>query len=81
MPRADNETPTYKVVVNHEEQYSIYPAERRVPIGWRAVGKVAEEEECLRYIEEIWINNRPADLRQRVEVLREEVEEAATRKR
>jgi MbtH protein len=80
MQRA-NEIITYKVVVNHEEHYSIYPAERRVPIGWRAVGKVAEEEECLRYIEEIWLNKRPADLRARVEELREVVEEAATRKR
>ena len=44
MLRAENETPTYKVVVNYEEQYSIDAAERRVPIGWRAVGKVAEEE-------------------------------------
>ena len=81
MLRPDNETPTFKVVVNHEEQYSIYPAERRVPIGWRAVGKVAEEEECLRYIEEGWVNNRPANVRERVEALREEVEEASTRKR
>lgn len=81
MPGPENEVVTYKVVVNHEEQYSIYPAARRVPMGWRAVGKVAPEEECLRYIEEIWENNRPADVRQRVEELREEVEEAATRKR
>ncbi len=81
MLRADQEIPTFKVVVNHLEQYSIYPAERRVPIGWRAVGKVAEEEECLRYIEEIWTNNRPTDVRERVEALREEVEEASTRKR
>ena len=81
MLRPEEQTPTFKVVVNHEEQYSLYPAERRVPIGWRAVGKVAEEEECLRYIEEIWINNRPPDVRERVQALREEVEEAATRKR
>jgi MbtH protein len=81
MLRADNEIPTFKVVVNHQEHYSIYPAERRVPLGWRAVGKVAEEEECLRYIEENWINNRPANVRERVEALREEVEEASTRKR
>ena len=81
MLRSDKEPATFKVVVNHEEQYSIYPAERRVPIGWRAVGKVAEEEECLRYIEEIWVNNRPADVRERVEAPREEVEDAATRKR
>ena len=81
MLRAENETATYKVVVNYDEQYSIYPAERRVPIGWRALGKVAEEEECLRYIEENWVNNRPDDVRERVEALREEVEEAATRKR
>ena len=81
MLRAEDQTPTFKVVVNHEEHYSIYPAERRVPIGWRAVGKVAEEEECLRYIEEIWVNNRPADVREKVEELREEVEEASIRKR
>ncbi|HSH05513.1 MAG TPA: MbtH family NRPS accessory protein [Anaerolineae bacterium] len=54
----------YKVVVNHEEQYSIWPAERDLPLGWKEDGKEGTKEECLAYIEEVWTDMRPLSLRQ-----------------
>lgn len=57
----------YRVVLNDEEQYSIYLADRPLPNGWRPEGKVGGREECLQYIEEVWIDMRPASLRDPVE--------------
>jgi MbtH protein len=57
----------YKVVVNHEEQYSIWPANRDLPLGWREVGKSGTKEECLAYIEEVWTDMRPLSLRKKME--------------
>ncbi|GAA3013300.1 MbtH family protein [Actinokineospora diospyrosa] len=54
---------TYLVVVNHEEQYSIWPSARPVPPGWAPVGDPAEEEACLRRIDELWTDMRPLSLR------------------
>jgi len=56
-----------KVVVNHEEQYSIWPAERENPPGWRDVGKVGEKAECLSYINEVWTDMRPLSLRKQMD--------------
>ncbi len=56
----------YQVVVNHEAQYSIWPADRCVPPGWRAEGPHGPREECLRYINEVWSDMRPLSLRQRM---------------
>jgi MbtH protein len=56
-----------KVVVNHEEQYSIWSARREVPAGWREVGVTGTKEECLKYIGEVWTDMRPLSLRQRME--------------
>jgi MbtH protein len=44
------DTTIYKVVVNHEEQYSIYPAEKSNPPGWNNAGKTGPKSECLAYI-------------------------------
>ena len=57
----------YKVVVNHEEQYSIWPAERENPLGWKDVGEVAPKAECLGYIKEVWTDMRPLSLRKKME--------------
>ena len=57
----------YKVVVNHEEQYSIWPAKRENPLGWKDVGKVAPKAECLGYIKEVWTDMRPLSLRKKME--------------
>ena len=50
----------YTVVINHEEQYSIWPeGDRELPAGWTAVGKSGSREECLDHIEEVWTDMRP----------------------
>lgn len=60
---------TYKVVINHEEQYSIWPAERDNAPGWTDVGKVGTKQECLDYIGEVWTDMRPLSLRKEMEEL------------
>jgi MbtH protein len=62
-----DDTMLYKVVVNHEEQYSIWPADREVPIGWREEGKSGTKDECLEYIKEVWTDMRPLSLRKLME--------------
>jgi MbtH protein len=57
----------YKVVVNHEEQYSIWPADRENALGWDDVGKNGTKQECLGYIEEVWVDMRPLSLRKQME--------------
>jgi len=57
----------YKVVVNHEEQYSIWPADRENPLGWRDADKTGLKQECLAYIKEVWTDMRPLSLRKRME--------------
>jgi MbtH protein len=59
----------YKVVINHEEQYSIWPADRESPLGWKAVGKAGTRQQCLDYIEEVWTDMRPLNLREKLEEL------------
>ena len=56
----------YKVVVNHEEQYSIWPADRENALGWSDVGKSGTKQECLAYIKEIWTDMRPLSLRKKM---------------
>ena len=58
MEERENNT-IYKVVVNHEEQYSIWPADQENPLGWRDVGTVGPKAECLAYIKEVWTDMRP----------------------
>lgn len=59
----------YKAVVNHEDQYSIWPADRENPMGWQDAGKTGSKAECLAYIKEVWTDMRPLSLRQRMEEL------------
>jgi MbtH protein len=68
MSRDSQEDNTvYKVVVNHEEQYSIWPAERENPLGWRDGGKTGLKSECLAYIKDVWTDMRPLSLRKHME--------------
>jgi len=61
------DTTIYKVVVNHEEQYSIWPIDRENALGWRDAGKNGSKDECLSYIKEVWTDMRPLSLRKRME--------------
>ena len=61
------DTTIYKVVINHEEQYSIWPADRENAPGWQDAGKVGTKAECLEYIKEVWTDMRPLSLRKRME--------------
>ncbi len=61
------DTKIYKVVVNHEEQYSIWPGDRKNPLGWKDVGKSGLKQECLDYIKEVWTDMRPLSLRQKMD--------------
>ena len=60
----------YRVVVNDEEQYSIWFADREQPAGWNLAGKEGPKEECLAYIEEVWTDMRPKSLRQQMDEAR-----------
>jgi MbtH protein len=63
-----NDDTIYLVVVNHEEQYSIWPKwKKELPLGWKAVGKEGSKKECLAHIEEVWTDMRPLSLRQAME--------------
>ncbi|CAM5331452.1 hypothetical protein GCM10010329_37970 [Streptomyces spiroverticillatus] len=53
----------YAVVLNHEEQYSIWPATRDVPAGWHAEGTEGSKEECLEHIDRVWTDMRPLSVR------------------
>ncbi len=67
MNRDDKEAATlYKGVVNHEEQYSIWPADRENPLGWRDPGKRGTKMECLAYIKKDWVDMRPLSLRKKM---------------
>ena len=68
MERDETEDKTvYKVVVNHEEQYSIWPDYREPPLGWKEVGKSGTKAECLAYVKEVWTDMRPLSLRKKME--------------
>ncbi len=64
----DDATTIFKVVVNHEEQYSIWPADKKPdPLGWNDAGKKGTKQECLDYIEKMWTDQRPLSLRKKME--------------
>jgi len=58
---------TYKVVVNHEEQYSIWPVDKENPLGWEDRGPSGSKAECLAYISDVWTDMRPLSLRKHME--------------
>ncbi len=58
---------TYTVLVNDEEQYSLWLADLRVPAGWRPAGKIGTKQECLDHVRSVWTDMRPLSLRQATE--------------
>jgi len=66
MEEAEDKT-IYKAVVNHEEQYSIWPDYKQNPLGWRDAGKSGPKAEVLAFIKEVWTDMRPLSLRKKME--------------
>ncbi|MEU0257251.1 MbtH family NRPS accessory protein [Streptomyces sp. NPDC006184] len=64
------DTRSYLVVLNDEEQYSIWLADRELPLGWRAEGVRGSREECLAHIGTVWTDMRPLSLRNRMDSAR-----------
>jgi MbtH protein len=60
----DDDDRQYTVVLNDEEQYSIWPTGREVPAGWHEVGSTGTKAECLAHIAEVWTDMRPRSLRE-----------------
>jgi len=60
----------FRVVVNHEEQYSLWPSDREIHAGWRDAGKVGTRDECLAHIEQVWTDMRPLSLRRAMDDVR-----------
>ena len=58
---------TYKVLINHEEQYTIFFADREPPADWKEVGKQGTKQECLDYIKQVWTDMRPLSIRKAME--------------
>lgn len=57
----------FTVVINDEEQYSIWPADRSLPAGWREAGMTGSQPECLAHIDTVWTDMRPASLRRQMD--------------
>jgi MbtH protein len=66
MNNDDTDDTQYKVVVNDEEQYSVWAADRPNPDGWRDAPKSGPKSECLAYIKEVWADMRPLSLRNKM---------------
>ncbi|MPQ96916.1 MbtH family NRPS accessory protein [Modestobacter sp. I12A-02628] len=63
----EEDTTVYLVVLNDEEQYSIWPADRELPAGWRSEGTSGLKDVCLTHIDRVWTDMRPASLRRFME--------------
>lgn len=63
----DSEDTVFNVVVNHEEQYSIWPTYKDIPAGWRPIGMSGPKQACLDHIEKVWTDMRPLSLRRAME--------------
>jgi MbtH protein len=70
VSEVDEDNRAYSVVVNDEEQYSIWLAGRPLPAGWNEVGRTGSKSECLDYIGEVWTDMRPKSLRQAMDARR-----------
>jgi MbtH protein len=69
----EDDSAIYKVVINQEEQYSIWPMHRDNPLGWQDAGKSGSKKECLEYIKQVWVDMRPLSLRKKMEVSKQDL--------
>ncbi|MBT2369828.1 MbtH family NRPS accessory protein [Streptomyces sp. ISL-10] len=54
---------TYQVLVNHEEQYALYPTAHRLPDGWTPIGFSGTEDACAAHVDAHWTDMRPRSVR------------------
>ncbi len=66
MHEEEDDATIYGVVINHEEQYAIWPADREPPPGWTLTGVRGPKTDCLAHIREVWTDMRPLSLRRRM---------------
>ena len=59
MGEGEEDGTIYIAVVNHEEQYSIWPADRELALGWREAGMSGTRAEVLAWIEQAWTDTQP----------------------
>jgi MbtH protein len=76
MIEENEDSRTYSVVVNHEEQYSTWPTGRPVPSGWNEVGVTGSKQECLAHIERVWTDIRPLSVKKRMAELNAQAKSA-----
>jgi MbtH protein len=67
MPDEQEDKTIYRVVINHEEQYAVWPTDRATPLGWNDAGKQGTKEECLKYIRDASMDMRPPSLRKKMQ--------------
>ena len=67
---------SWRVVINIEDQYSIWPASKEIPLGWREEGKRGPKDECLAHIKEVWVDMRPRSLKEQMDAKQLESEVA-----
>jgi MbtH protein len=61
------ESRIFIVLINEEEQYSLWPKGKKIPNGWTAVGPEGTQEECSKYVDEVWTDMRPLSLRKKMD--------------
>ena len=74
MSEEEKDGTEYVAVINDEEQYSIWPAARELPLGWHDAGKRGPKAEVLAWIEQVWTDMRPQSLREQMEQMRRDDE-------
>jgi len=67
LTEEDEDKTIYRVLINEEEQYSIWPEYKKNPLGWRDAGKVGKKPDCLNFVKEVWTDMRPLSLRKQME--------------
>lgn len=62
-----NDALEYIVLINSEEQYSLWPRAKTIPIGWQQVGEAGSKQACLDYIKQVWVDLTPLSVRKTLE--------------
>jgi len=72
MMRKDTAEEEYEIVINNEEQYSLWPVDREVLAGWKTVGWRGTRQACLEHVEVIWTDMRPLSLRKKMDDIKDQ---------